>query len=234
MTLPLARLLAPWRLLLFILATEVSGQLRRQRRRRGGWRPRAGQLNVVIFGPPGVGKGTQSARIQQAFGLCHVSTGDILRREIARKSKPGLEAQSYVSRGAMVPDELIIRLVKRRLANDEQCQQNGWLLDGFPRTAAQANAMVLAGLTPHHILVLDAADATVKDRVLGRAREARRSGHTVRSDDNEATVQNRLREYHKNRDAVLSEFDRFLRLSTVNGEPAVGNVTSAIRAALSQ
>ena len=84
-------------------------QLRRQRRRRGGWRrgdeatKEAEQKNVIIFGPPGVGKGTQSAQIQQAYGLCHVSTGDILRREIAKKSRPGLRAEGYVSRGEMVP-----------------------------------------------------------------------------------------------------------------------------------
>ena len=226
-------------------------------------------MNVIIFGPPGVGKGTQSKRIQEAYGLCHVSTGDILRREIAKKSKTGLEAEQHVTRGEMVPDELIIRLVKRRLANDVQCQRNGWLLDGLPRTARQANAMVLAGLTPHHILVLDADDATVSERVLRRARDASHSGRKVRADDNAQTVRTRLREYHSNRNAVLNEFDkcaaspdsnprsthlparpraggctksrerflsqpRFLRLSTVNGEPSVGNVTDSIRAALSQ
>ena len=201
---------AMWhRCLVCLMLTAAEAQLRRQRRRRGGgWRPRAGQVNVIIFGPPGVGKGTQSKRIEEAYGLCHVSTGDILRREIAKKSKTGLEAERYVSQGKMVPDELIIRLVKRRLANDAQCQRNGWLLDGFPRTARQANAMVLAGLTPHHILVLDAADATVRERVLGRARDASHSGHKVRADDNEQTVRTRLREYHSNRNAVLKEFDK--------------------------
>ena len=104
-------------------------------------------MNVIIFGPPGVGKGTQSKRIQEAYGLCHVSTGDILRREIAKKSKTGLEAEQHVTRGEMVPDELIIRLVKRRLANDVQCQRNGWLLDGFPRTARQANGHGCASTT---------------------------------------------------------------------------------------
>ena len=94
--------------------------------------------------------------------------------------------------------------------------------------------MVLAGLTPHHIVVLDAPDATVRQRVLGRARDASAHGRAARADDNEQTVKTRLREYHRNRDAVLNEFDKFLRLSTVNGEPPVGNVTSAIRAALAQ
>ena len=105
-------------------------------------------MNVIIFGPPGVGKGTQSKRIQEAYGLCHVSTGDILRREIAKKSRTGLQAEQHVTRGEMVPDELIIRLVKRRLASDAQCQRNGWLLDGFPRTLAQARSLSDAGLVP--------------------------------------------------------------------------------------
>ena len=227
-------------LILALIATTGVSQhasaltnLRRQRKRRGGsWRPRAGQRNVIIFGPPGVGKGTQSERIEQKYGLCHVSTGDLLRREIARGSAVGKEAESYVARGVMVPDDVIIRLVKRKLAKDEQCQRNGWLLDGFPRTAAQANAMVLAGLTPHHIIVLNAADATVTKRVLERARQASSAGGTVRVDDNEQTILKRLEQYHANRDAVLNEFDKFLRLSTIDGEPSVNNVSGAVRSAI--
>ena len=126
----------------------------------------------------------------------------------------------------------MIRLVKRRLANDPRCQRNGWLLDGFPRTAAQASAMVLAGLTPHHIVVLDAADATVTQRVLERGRQARSAGGAARVDDNEATVRQRLQTYHANRDAVLAEFDKFLRLSTIDGEPPVANVSRAVHVAL--
>ena len=98
----------------------------------------------------------------------------------------------------MVPDDVIIRLVKRKLANDEQCQRNGWLLDGFPRTAAQASAMVLAGLTPHHIIVLNAEDSTVTKRVLERARQASSAGGTVRVDDNKRTILKRLEMYHAN------------------------------------
>ena len=128
-----------------------------------------------------------------------------------------------MARGVMVPDDVIIRLVKRKLANDEQCQRNGWLLDGFPRTAAQASAMVLAGLTPHHIIVLNAEDSTVTKRVLERARQASSAGGTVRVDDNERTILKRLEMYHANRDAVLNEFDKFLRLSTIDGEPSVAN-----------
>ena len=125
-------------------------------------------MNVIIFGPPGVGKGTQSKRIQEAYGLCHVSTGDILRREIAKKSRTGLQAEQHVTRGEMVPDELIIRLVKRRLASDTQCQRNGWLLDGFPRTAAQAEEMDRLFLLPDKCVILDVPKDVLVERVTGR------------------------------------------------------------------
>ena len=92
--------------------------------------------------------------------------------------------------------------------------------------------MVLAGLTPHHIIVLNAADATVTKRVLERARQASSAGGTVRVDDNEQTILKRLEQYHANRDAVLNEFDKFLRLSTIDGEPSVNNVSGAVRSAI--
>ena len=105
-----------------------------------------GVRNVVIFGPPGVGKGTQSKHIAERWGLCHVSTGDLLRAEVASGSRRSKRLAADMKNGVLVPDRVLLRLVRQAL-DGEKCQSSGWLLDGFPRTEAQALAMVRSGLT---------------------------------------------------------------------------------------
>ena len=131
-----------------------------------------GVRNVVIFGPPGVGKGTQSKHIAERWGLCHVSTGDLLRAEVASGSRRSKRLAADMKNGVLVPDRVLLRLVRQAL-DGEKCQSNGWLLDGFPRTEAQALAMVRSGLVPHEILVLNASAAVAAARVLQRAAAAR-------------------------------------------------------------
>jgi adenylate kinase len=128
-------------------------------------------VNVVLLGAPGAGKGTQAQKIKDAFGLPHISTGDILRAAVAAGTKVGLEAKSYMDRGALVPDEVVVAIVADRITQDD-CAK-GWLLDGFPRTIAQAEALDATisqrGLPPIDVVVYLKVDAdTVVERLSGR------------------------------------------------------------------
>ena len=96
-------------------------------------------LNIVLFGPPGAGKGTQAANIIEKYGLVHLSTGDILRGELAAKSKLGLEAKKYMDKGELVPDAVVIGMIESKL--DQNAAAKGFIFDGFPRTTAQAKAL---------------------------------------------------------------------------------------------
>ena len=190
-----------------------------------------GVRNVVIFGPPGVGKGTQSKHIAERWGLCHVSTGDLLRAEVASGSRRSKRLAADMKNGVLVPDRVLLRLVRQAL-DGEQCQSKGWLLDGFPRTEAQALAMVRSGLVPHEILVLNASAAVAAARVLQRAAAARRVGGAVRADDTEAAVATRLQAYTATQRGVLGALTSFLRVHVIDGERAVAQVSGAIDAAL--
>lgn len=178
-----------------------------------------GVRNVVIFGPPGVGKGTQSKHIAERWGLCHVSTGDLLRAEVASGSRRSKRLAADMKNGVLVPDRVLLRLVRQAL-DGEQCQSKGWLLDGFPRTEAQALAMVRSGLVPHEILVLNASAAVAAARVLQRA------------DDTEAAVATRLQAYTATQRGVIGALTSFLRVHVIDGERAVAQVSGAIDAAL--
>ena len=190
-----------------------------------------GVRNVVIFGPPGVGKGTQSKHIAERWGLCHVSTGDLLRAEVASGSRRSKRLAADMKNGVLVPDRVLLRLVRQAL-DGEKCQSNGWLLDGFPRTEAQALAMVRSGLVPHEILVLNASAAVAAARVLQRAAAARRAGGAVRADVTEAAVETRLQAYTATQRGVLGALTSFLRVHVIDGERAVAQVSGAIDAAL--
>lgn len=196
------------------------------------WKPDA--RNFVIFGPPGVGKGTQSANLVQRHGVCHVSTGDLLRAEIGQGTRIGKRVRKVIEAGGLVPDSLMIRMVKRRLDRVRACQRNGWLLDGFPRTPGQARAMIAAGLLPHHIIVLNASAATATSRALERARESAATGKATRKDDNEATLRARFVAYERNQAATLATLRSYLRFAVVDAEQTKQNVSAAIESAMGE
>ena len=187
---------------------------------------------MLIFGPPGVGKGTQSKQLVQRFGVCHVSTGDLLRKEVEEGSKLGRRVKTLMAHGKLVPDALVIRLVTRKLQRVRACRRHGWLLDGFPRTAAQAHALISAGLVPNHIIVLNATNETVVSRTLARASAAVGRGEAPRKDDNAETIRRRLVEYERNRDDTLAALRRYLRVAHIDGGGTQAAVGSAIRRAL--
>lgn len=150
-------------------------------------------LNLVIFGAPGSGKGTQSAKLIDSYGLHHISTGEVLRGEISRGTELGKLADSYISKGNLIPDDLMIQILDSLLP-DLLADGTGVVFDGFPRTIPQAEALeeLLAkhGTALHGVIGLEVPEEELVVRML------KRGADTGRADDNEATIKNRLNVYH--------------------------------------
>lgn len=150
-------------------------------------------MNLVVFGAPGSGKGTQSARLIDKYGLYHISTGDVLRKQIALGTELGKIADSYISKGQLIPDELMIDILTDELEKN-QATSKGVIFDGFPRTIAQAkalnNMLEKRGTGVHAVIGLEVDDDELVDRLLKRGKE---SG---RSDDNLEAITERLKVYH--------------------------------------
>ena len=183
----------------------------------------------IIFGPPGSGKGTQAARIEQEFGLKHLSTGDILRHEVAAGTTVGKEAARIMAAGDLVPDQLIVDIVRRRLPEAETGA--GVLLDGFPRTLTQAQALdrMLAdeGHRVDLVVALEVPEAELVDRILHRAQVE------GRADDTRAAIAERMHEYHKLTEAVLNYYRRQeVPVVAVDGTGSPDEVFERIRRAI--
>ena len=159
-------------------------------------------LNIIICGAPGCGKGTQSDLIVEKYGLKHLSTGDLLRSEIAEKSKLGKEAESYISKGNLVPDQMIFDILSKAIAEQTK-NSNGIILDGFPRNVAQAEALekLMASLKKETTVLLD---MHVDNQEL-ITRLLKRGETSGRSDDNMDTIKKRLEVYHT-KTAPVSDF----------------------------
>lgn len=175
-------------------------------------------IKIIIAGAPASGKGTQCEMIKEKFGIVHLSTGDMLRAAVAAKTSVGTLAKEYMDAGKLVPDEVIIGVVKDRL-EEADCQEKGWLLDGFPRTRAQADALAEAGVCADCFLFLNVPDSVLVERVVGRRTdpETGKIYHMTfsppededvlarlvqRSDDTEEKVKVRLEQFHANVAAV--------------------------------
>ncbi|PSC74401.1 Adenylate chloroplastic [Micractinium conductrix] len=217
-----------------------------ERRRAAEARKRAPPLRVVISGAPASGKGTQAARIVSGLGLVHISAGDLLRAEVAAGSELGQQAQAHMEAGGLVPDELVAALVGARLA-EADCVQHGWLLDGYPRTAAQCTALKEAGIHPDLLLSIEVPDAVLVARVAGRRLDPD-TGHIYhltfkppppevadrlvqRSDDNEYTIRARIQTYKAHVSAVKEALGA-ARLAEVDGDRPEGAVWADVSAAL--
>lgn len=167
-------------------------------------------LNLVIFGAPGSGKGTQSAKLIDTYGLYHISTGEVLRDHIRRGTELGKIADSYISKGQLIPDDLMIQILDDVL--EQHADTNGVVFDGFPRTIPQAEALTKLlekrGTELHAVIGLEVPEEELVERMLNRGRE------TGRADDNPETIKNRLevyrnqtmplRDYYKNEGKYLS------------------------------
>ena len=183
----------------------------------------------IIFGPPGSGKGTQAARLEQDLHLHHLSTGDILRSEVSNGTAMGKEVARIMAAGDLVPDQLIVDIVRKRLPEAEEGR--GALLDGFPRTVAQARALDAMLSEEGHkvdfIVALAVPERTLVERLLHRAQLE------GRTDDNRQSIEERMREYHKLTEAVLDHYrQQGLTIEEIDGLGTPDEVFQRIRTAL--
>ncbi len=201
-------------------------------------------IRLIILGAPGSGKGSQCKWIKEDYNVPHISTGDILRKNISEETELGIKAKGFIDRGELVPDDLVIDLLKNRL-EEADCEENGFLLDGFPRTIAQAEALDEylneKGISIDKVINLYVPDEEIMVRTTNRRTcensECKEIYHLIynppkeegicdkcgsklfiREDDNEETVSNRLRVYHEQTEPLVKYYTEKGVLSTVEGQ----------------
>jgi adenylate kinase len=215
----------------------------------------ANGARVVLLGPPGAGKGTQAKLLQDEFGACQISTGDILRKAVAEQTPLGKEAAEYINRGALVPDDVIVNLVAERL-KERDCEK-GFILDGFPRTIPQAQGLdrilKTMGLSLNGVLSVQVPEGIIIERLAGR-RTCRSCGalsHMVfkppkkagvcdrcggelyqRDDDREETIANRLRVYEKQTAPLANYYRERGLLREIDGVGEVNDIRARVTKAL--
>jgi adenylate kinase len=214
------------------------------------------ELNLILLGPPGAGKGTQAERLQSDFALAHISTGDMLRAQVEEGTELGREAQRYMKAGELVPDEVIVGMITERIGVDDA--RDGFLLDGFPRNEAQAQALARAldGLERHltAALLIEVPDEEVVRRLGGRRVCVKNPTHiyhveldppkhegicdqdgsrlTQREDDQEETIRKRLDVYHAQTKPLIGFYEQQGLLRRFDGSRTANEVHNHIRATL--
>ena len=208
-------------------------------------------MNLILLGAPGAGKGTQAEIICAKLNIPSISTGNILRAAVKEGTEMGLKAKSFMDAGALVPDEVIIGILKERLAQPD-CA-NGFILDGMPRTIPQAQALVDAGIAFDHVISLEIEDAVIEQRMTGRRVcgscgssyhvtanppkiegicNACGSALVTRPDDVPETVRSRLAVYHKETEALKGFYEKLGKLRLIEGNQPIEDATRDILAAL--
>jgi len=180
-------------------------------------------FNIILFGPPGSGKGTQSEKLIEKYQLKHLSTGDLLRSEITSETPLGLEAKSFMDKGELVPDEVVIGMISSAL--DANTHVKGFLFDGFPRTAAQSEALdklLKLKLTEiSAVLALEVSEEELVKRLIHRGLTSGRS-----DDNSEAVIRARIGEYHKKTAMVADYYQNFDKVVLIKGEGTVEEIFS--------
>ena len=186
-------------------------------------------VQIIFLGPPGSGKGTQAARLSELFQVPHISTGDILRTHVAEQTDLGQTAKAYMDSGDLVPNELILSMVRDRLHQPDT--ERGWILDGFPRNVAQATFVEeLVGQQPArsaanngkervNAINLEVPDGVLIERLLSRGR----------ADDSEETIRHRLQVYHEQTEPLIQYYRDRNQLNVVNGNLPVDRVTDELK-----
>ena len=191
-------------------------------------------MRLILLGPPGAGKGTQAQRLVEIHGIVQLSTGDMLRAAVAAKTPVGLKAKAVMDAGELVSDEIVNAIVAERI--DQKDCANGFILDGYPRTLVQADAvgkmLEERGLKLDVVIELTVDEAELVARIAKRAEETKAAGKPVRADDDPAKVPVRLREYYKNTAPLIGYYYAKGLLKQLDGMADIDDVTKDIETVL--
>lgn len=187
-------------------------------------------LNLVLFGPPGAGKGTQSQKLIEKHGLIHLSTGDLLRGEISQGTALGLEAKKLMDEGKLVPDEVVIGMISHKLDSNKEAR--GFIFDGFPRTVAQAEALDKLLETKNApisgMVALEVTDDELEQRLLLRGKDSGRP-----DDANPEVIRKRIKEYNDKTAPVAGFYKNQQKFKSINGIGSIHEIFDAINAVVS-
>ena len=182
-------------------------------------------FNLILFGPPGSGKGTQSEKLTAKYNLKHLSTGDLLRSEINNQTPLGIEAKKFMDKGHLVPDEVVIGMISSALDSNVKC--SGFLFDGFPRTSAQAEALdKLLDLKKAPIAAMLALEVSEEELVKRLLKRGETSGRT--DDNNDGVIRARIIEYHNKTAPVADHYNKAKKVVLIKGEGTVNDIFNAL------
>jgi adenylate kinase len=191
-------------------------------------------MRLILVGPPGAGKGTQAARLVEKYNIPQLSTGDMLRAAVAAETPVGLQAKAVMDAGGLVSDEIVVGIIRDRIAEDDA--KKGFILDGFPRTLAQAEALddMLSenSLKLNAVIELRVDQTKLVDRIINRAEEAKAAGQPVRKDDDPEVFKDRLEAYNRDTAVVVPYYEKTGLLSVIDGMQAIDDVTASIESVL--